>query len=402
MQRTNGWLLLIASICVPLPLQAAPSLADMLAAADKRHPGVELADAERKLATALSNKAEQPFASQPSANIKYQTDAVGSELGYREWEGGIDMPLWLPGQADSYRREAESTLATSDAIAQARKLKLAGQVRERLWAAAIARGEAEQAQSAVSAAKQLLQDVQQRVEAGELPRNDQLLAQKELIGREESLQQAKVQARQADQMFQHYTGIELPEQPGSEPLTTPAELADSHPSLQLARLRADQAQARRDRVSSESRPSPNLWLGAKSAKAASGNDYESSVGIELSMPFATGAHSAPAIAEAENSLTQARTEYQLAHHELQEALQLAQLELEQTSATLAQTEKRQRLAEASLKLNRRAFELGETDLVRLIQAQADALSARHDYQIRQLQHSQAVARLNQALGVIPQ
>jgi hypothetical protein len=34
--------------------------------------------------------------------------------------------------------------------------------------------------------------------------------------------------------------------------------------------------------------------------------------------------------------------------------------------------------------------------------QADAIDARHDQQIRQLDVGQAIARLNQSLGVIPQ
>ena len=120
------------------------------------------------------------------------------------------------------------------------------------------------------------------------------------------------------------------------------------------------------------------------------------------MPFGGGAHTAPALAEAEAALTQAQVEYNDTRLALEDTLTLARLELERANATLEQTARRRTLAEESLELGRRAFHLGETDLVRLLQTQADALSARHDHEIRQLEYGQALARLNQALGVIPQ
>lgn len=388
-------------MCVlPAAIHATPSLVKMVAAAAARNPGMELADAERGIAGALQRKADQPFAGDPIANVKYQTDSVGSDNGYREWEGGIELPLWLPGQSDSYAREAERTVAVSDSINDARRLEIAGKVRERLWAVAIARSEAEQAQSALEVAKSLLQDIQRRVEAGELPRSDSLLAEKELLQREEAMQLASNRVTQTERLFTRFTGLDAPreaarEQPGGTGLNA------EHPRLQLAQRHVAQAQAHRDRIRSESRSGPNLWLGAKSVKPEAGYDYDSSVGVELSMPFGNGAHSAPDLAEAELALTRAQVELNSALLELEDALTQASLELDRAKASLKQTKRRRTLSDESLKLSRRAFDLGETDLVRLLQAQADALAARQDEQIRQLEYGQTVARLNQALGVIP-
>jgi outer membrane protein TolC len=402
--QTKAWLplgvLLLSGSATTV--QAAPSLAEMVTAATARNPGIELAQAERGMADALQRKAEQPFADAPSANLKYQTDAIGSDLGYREWEGGVDLPLWLPGQSDQYAREAERGLAVSDSIGDAKRLEIAGEVRERLWAVAIARSEVAQNRSALEVAKGLLHDVQRRVEAGELPRSDRLLAEKERLLREEAVQRASIQATRAERLFNRYTGLDAPTEPVRETSPTGIALSPEHPGLRLAQRRLDQARAHRDRVSGERRRGPNLWLGGKSAKAATGTDYESSIGVELSMPFGSGAHTAPALAEAEAALTQAQVEHSGIRLALEDALTRARLELDRANAALEQTERRRTLAEESLKLSRRAFDLGETDLVRLLQAQADALSARHDYEIRQLEYGQALARLNQALGVIPQ
>lgn len=384
------------------PLQAAPALAEMVNAAIERNPGLELAGAERKLAGALRRKADQPLADAPSANLKYQTDALGSDRGYREWEGGVELPLWLPGQADGYAREAGRSLTAAESLAQAQRLEIAGEVRERLWTAAIARSTGEQARAAVGVAEKLLHDVQRRVAAGELPRSDRLLAEKKLLNRQEGLQQATNRAEQAERLFTRYTGLAASPAPATESPRAPAELSDDHPRLRLTRDRLERAKAHRDRIAVTRRSGPSVWLGAKSTRDATGAGYDSAVGVEVSLPFGTAAHTAPALAEAEAQLTQAQVEHRRTRLALEDALTRADLELARTTTSLQQTERRLALAEESLKLSRRAFELGETDLVRLLQAQDDALAARHDHQIRRLEHGRALARLNQALGVIPQ
>jgi outer membrane protein TolC len=55
-----------------------------------------------------------------------------------------------------------------------------------------------------------------------------------------------------------------------------------------------------------------------------------------------------------------------------------------------------------LRLTRRGFELGESDLFTLLQARAQALAAERDLRLRRLELGRATARFNQALGVIPE
>jgi outer membrane protein TolC len=392
----------MALCLLAMPLNAAPSLAEIVAAASARNPGGELAVDQQGLAAALKRKAEQPFSDAPTANVKYQTDRIGSNVGYREWEGGVDLPLWLPGQADAYAREAEGQRGVADAMAEARLLTITGEVRERLWAALLARSNAEQARNAENTARALFDNVKRRVDAGELPNSDRLLAEKELLLREDERKAAESMARASVHLFTRYTGIDLPAQPATEQPATERELDVQHAQLQLLQREVDRARKHRDRVSADQASGPTLWLGAKSARALDGDDYESSVGVELSMPFGTKSHRAPALAEAELALTEAQVSLSRARLQLDDTLAQARIDLDSARSSLARTERRRELSEASLKLSLRAFELGETDLVRLLQAQADALSARHEFHNRQLQHGRAVSRLNQALGVIPQ
>lgn len=384
------------------PLCSAPTLGEIVSAAALLNPGSELAASRREHAGALQRKSAQPFAQAPNVNVKYQTDRIGSDLGYREWEGGVELPLWLPGQADSYAREAGGQRDLADAMSAARLLEISGEVRERLWSAMLARSAARQTRNAEDAARTLFIDVKRRVDAGELPRSDRLLAEKALSQREDERRAAENRALTAARLFARYTGLDLPEQPVGEIPSPKSEIDLEHTRLQLREREVFRARTHRDRVIGEQRSGPSLWLGAKSARALAGNDYDSAVGIEVSMPFGTEGHAAPAVAEAEAALTEALVALRRTRLELEDNVTQAQLDLERTTVALSHAERRLDLTEASLHLSRRAFDLGETDLVRLLQAQADALAERHDYHNRQLEHGQAVARLNQALGVIPQ
>jgi outer membrane protein TolC len=367
-----------------------------------RHPGAQLANAQRDIGRALEMRADQPLAGDPAFNLKYQTDAIGSDNGYREWEGGVELPLWWPGQPAVQRQEGARTLAFADAMERARQLEVAGEVRERLWGLALARSAQAEAQLALDSAQELERDIARRVEAGELPRSDLLLAQKEVLARDDALRQAMTVARQAEQAYRLYTGLDAATFPEPEVAVDASSVPETHPAMHLAAANANRARAHRDRVASERRAGPNLWLGGKSTRDVSGADYDSAIGVEVTVPFGTRAHAAPALAEAEAALTEALAEQQRVRRDLDEALAAAALEHGRAEAAVERAARRQSLADESLRLSRRAFELGESDLVRLLQARTDALAANHDLEARRLEVGRAVARLNQILGVIPQ
>lgn len=379
----------------------AISLSETVEAALVRWPDQQLTGAERDLAAALHRKAKQPLAADPTFNLKYQTDAIGSDLGYREWEGGVDLPLWWPGQARDHRREADYTLAVADAMARTQRLAVAGEVRQRLWTLVLARSELEQAESARQTALDLADDVKRRVAAGELPRSDLLLAEADVAAREDAVDQAQTRVAQAELSYMQLTGSDrtppaLPESPAPG-----VELSPHHPDLLLAEAEVERARARRDRISGARRGEPTLWVGAKSTRSETRADYDSAIGIELSLPLGSAAHHAPALAEAEAAFTAVVVARERLHRELQEEVELARMEHRRATAAQQAAQRRHALALASHKISRRAFELGETDLVRLLQVQADAIDAQHDLQLRTHEVGRAVARLNQALGVYP-
>ena len=390
--------------CLLLVVADAQSgtLAEWSQAAFERHPERNLAIAEKAMGDALNLKSEQWLAGDPNANLKYQTDAIGSDNGYREWEGGIDLPLWWPGQRQRYRKEAETSLSLAAAMTAAKRLQITGEVRRRLWAVALAEAERDQAAQSLGIARELSHGVSRRVAAGELPRSDSLLAEKSVLAAEDSLQQADNRLRQQLARFTSYTGVSGRVEAEPEQAATLSGLSEQHPLLQLAQYQVDKAQTHRDRVRGERRTGPSVWLGAKSTRPAIGADYDDSVGIELSIPIGTAAHAALAQAIAGQALTESIAARDHVHHELEQELQQARMELERTAGAFVRAERQKNLAEESLQLSRRAFDLGEIDLVRLLQAQADANQARQGLQLGRLQRDRAISILNQALGVLPQ
>jgi outer membrane protein TolC len=68
---------------------------------------------------------------------------------------------------------------------------------------------------------------------------------------------------------------------------------------------------------------------------------------------------------------------------------------------VAVAERRESLAQQALAVTRRAFDLGEADLTTLLRAEERAREARLDLAVRQLETGRALARLNQALGIVP-
>jgi outer membrane protein TolC len=380
---------------------AESNLSIIVEKAYKHHPERHLAKAQQALGMARKDKANQLLASDPSFNVKYQSDALGSDDGYREWEGGVDLPLWWPGQRAALNKEAERTLEFADAMEFAKRLEVAGVVRERLWQWALANSANKNAQLAYDSAVELEKNITRRIQAGELAESDRLLARLETLRRKDELSQAIINAKQSEAHFLNYTHLEKAPQPVAETPVSKKELLEAHPLLKLTNSKVLKARAHRDRVAAERNSGTSLWLGGKRTRDMYGDDYDSALGLELSIPFGSKAQAAPGLAEAEEQLTAALAEQSYTHHELSNNLKMAQLNYQRTKEALVQAKLSKSIADEALRLHHRAFELGEADLVRLLHARREALAARHAFETRRLEVGQTIAKLNQAIGVLP-
>ena len=83
------------------------------------------------------------------------TDQVIVNERQRATEGELAVPLWLPGEGTATEQVVDAELLRTDAQVAEAKLKVADEVRETLYAVALAEGEAKLADQRVSIAREL-------------------------------------------------------------------------------------------------------------------------------------------------------------------------------------------------------------------------------------------------------
>jgi outer membrane protein TolC len=381
---------------------AGLTLAGVVRAGLERDPNGALPGAVQAEGEAARVVASSLLAADPSLFLHHESDVVASDDGYRNWQGGVEMPLWLPGQRDLYRRVADATEQEATSLQRLQHWQIAGEVRELLWSLAIASAKLELAEQALVSARKLQTDVEKRVSSGELARSETILAQKETLAREADIALAEAEQEVLHGKYRNLTGLQVLPAVFTETMPADTTIPENHPALAAARLAAARARSERDRVSSGRRGNPLLTLGGQSERDVRENSYDESVTVELSVPFGTRSHHAPQIAAAERSLTEAMIELRRVQRELENERNRVLAEAGQGSRTFKLSRQQAQLAEEGLRLVQRAFELGESDLFTLLQAHKQALVARRDLRISQHELDRAHARMNQILGVIPE
>lgn len=392
---------------LPLAESVATTLAESVTAAWEMQQQERRVGALRDEQAAVDRQAAGPLAADPALRAKTLSDALTGDDGAYELEAMVDLPLWMPGQRAARRSMAQALGGQADGLSRYLRWEVAGRVREAAWDAALAQGRLRQAGAALESARALERDIGKRSGAGELARVDLLVAQQETLAREVDLQAAQNEYDRAIHAYVHLTGLPAIPDPLVERIAPVdggrmPELPPDHPLLASSAGAVAQARAERDRVQSGRRGNPTLSLGAKQARGARGEESDTAIQLEVSIPFGMAAQNAPALAGAERLYTERVAEQNLNRLEAEHALHEAHLMVLGAADALAVAERRQTLTQDALRLVRRAFDLGESDLTALLQAQERARQSSLDLELRRLEQGRAAARLNQALGVVPE
>ena len=380
---------------------APATLAEAVEAAWARTPERRVLDARQEEADARAERSRSLLSGNPAVRARYQTDEAGSGEGLREYEGGLDLPLWRPGQRGA---EADLARVSAEAVTRSdagRRLLVAGEVRERVWAAALAENAVRLAEQELATARALERDLERRVKAGELARADLLLVRQDTLARESALVQARAEALHALERYARLTGLAaLPRHREETPLAGDA-LPASHPLLAESASGVAEALARMGVARRASGGNPTLSLGVKRQRGDGRTPFDNSVEVAVSVPIGLSSHSRPAVAEAGRALGQTEADHALMVRELEGALDAAGHELAATEERLVLARSQAALAEDALRLARVAFAAGESDLVALLRAQAQAFAAQRARQQLEIERLLGIARYNQAMGVMP-
>ena len=243
--------------------------------------------------------------------------------------------------------------------------------------------------------------MRQRRAAGELADADWVLARHETLNREARLQEAAAEVETAAIAWQAYTGLSrLPDRLEEQPAQAQS-IPNPHPRLQSAASQVAKSRAQRQRQRIERRANPILSLAANHERGGSGSDYDDSLELTLTVPLGSATQAAPRLAEAEADLGEMEAAQALTRYQLEQEHAQARLALQQSAAAMVLAEERKTLTSRGEHLAKRAFELGESDLVQLLRARNLAADATLDLERKRLEHQRAIARHNQVLGVMP-
>lgn len=377
------------------------TLAAVVDAAYARSPKQSVLQAGNSVVAAREIHANSTLPAAPAVVARHQNDTIGSNRHLSEWEAGLEFPLWLPGQRAA--REAVAQESRSGLVADQASLKLllAGQVRDAVWDVAMNGNAVTLAEIRLAAAQALQSDVEKRWKAGELAKTDTLLTRNEVLQAQTVLLRAQAELKHAEHRYWLLTGLKRLPQHAEENLSTQTGLDDVHPLLADLAKRMEIARSERNLVEVERRENPQLSLNARHERGAFDNAYNSSIGFAVRIPLDAEVRAAPMLAAAEMTLGEATSRHGEQRWALQAALHEAAHNLEVSRDELAIVEAQHRLAQENLRLAKKAFDLGESDLVGLLRVKTLAQEAEKSLTNLRTRVLWETARYNQAVGVLP-
>lgn len=396
MRRT---LLIFVGLLLTHPVYAV-SLRATLDQAWETSPQAQTLEARRAESNAQIVAANSLLPGSPAVILSHRGDQLTNNAGLNEWEAGIALPIWLPGQRDARQRQAQAGKDSLEASIRALRLKLAGELRESIWQVRQTQAQIQLDEARARTAKKLADDVARRVRAGELARTDLNLAQNEWRTAQAAVLLSRTRLLQAQQTYATLTGMTaLPDDISESVLPKP--LPDDHPLLEDARKAIETAQAQVRLAVESRRDNPELGLGMRRERGSLNDPYADSVIISMRLPLSTDARNLSLISAAQTALVDAQSQYNRTRLTLELQIQQAGQSLQATGQLLEMAQQQRAAAQENLELIQKSFDLGETDLFALLRARAAAFDAGQACNQQEIAQALSRARLNQALGVLP-
>jgi len=382
------------------PAIGSGTLSAALDAAWQRAVAARESEGQRRRAEADRSAAGSFWAAPPSLELSHRNDRLQRNAGSRETEVGVAVPLWLPGQRAARAATADAAAAQALAAEQVARLRLAGELREAAWQIAADQAELAQAETQAQGLKQLADDVERRVRAGDLARADALAAQAEQLAAAAQQSEVRQRLQAARARWTLLTGLTSAPDPTTANEVTPGSAA-AHPDLQLASQSTELARQRVELMRRSRRDAPELSVGVRQDVPGRAEASQGSLVVGLRLPLGTDDRNRPLEAAALSELDVAQTHEQRLRERVDSDTAAARDALRSVQAQLAAETARGGLLRERAALIDKSFRAGETPLPDLLRAltaaaQADRAAARQTAAL-----GLARARLQQTLGLLP-
>lgn len=397
-----------ACVAQPASREGAPAtLEQAFEAAWSRQPEAVALRLRREAAQAQRQAALAWTPEPPALTVSNKTDRFNRDLGARELEVGVAVPLWLPGERSRSGALAEAEARSVESRALAAQLRMAGTLREAWWQWQRAQVDVDVARDQLASARALAADVAKRLKAGDLARADQHQADGAAAAAESSEARAlAAQAGAAQQWRTASAGAVAPPgpiAPEPEPAAgTPADDVAMHPALRDLQDRAAVAEGAATLGAVRSRANPELSLATTRERDLRGERYEPSITLALRIPFGAGSRHAARTASAQADATELQVQVLLERERIGAEQQAARARVAAARAQLVAAERRAQLAGESRGFFDKSFRLGETDLPTRLRIEAEAVEARRQAASARIEVAAAISQWRQALGLLPE
>jgi cobalt-zinc-cadmium efflux system outer membrane protein len=376
-------------------------------AAWARQPEAMALQARRDAARAQQTAA-QAWTPEPAAlELSNKTDRLNRNEGAREFEVGVAMPLWLPGERSSSAALADAESAAIESRATAAQLLVAATVRDAWWQWQRARIEVDNARDLLENTRRIAADVARRAKAGDLARADHHQADGAVASAEANMAQAVAGLAVARHHLRALAGAasSLSEATGvlaePDPDAASAEL-EAHAALQDLKARAAVAEGTAALASTQSRANPELILATTSDRGAFDEVSQQSITLAVRIPFGSGPRHEARSAKARAEAAEVQAQLALERERLMAEREAARVRVGAYRTQLAAAERRAQLARESRGFFDKSFRLGETDLPTRLRIEAEAAEAERQAARTRIELAAAISTWRQALGLLPQ
>ena len=371
-------------------------LAALLAYAETHAPELRRSYGQRELAKAAATAAAVLLPTNPELSIAAGPRVSGSVTGV-DVEASLLQELEIGGQRGARMRAAEQQSAATEAEIQAARFLVHSELRSAFYRAIVERERVQLAQRVVQFQREVLRSLERQVAAGDVGALGLRLGQAEVAQATQELiaqEQAALAARLRIAQVVGWSSPQPPEPDGAlPPLREPPDVsqltaaAREQPNLRAAEARVREARARVDVAERDAWPRPAVGVAYRREgdRAVEGN-YDIFMGaVSVPLPLFQTNQGARARARAEASI--ADTELAVQRDRL--GARIAEAHGELTAAARRAAAYGAEIVprfEENLSMLRRAFELGEIDILalsagreRFLRIESAALTARLEY-----------------------
>nr|WP_254511832.1 TolC family protein [Komagataeibacter oboediens] len=360
-------------------------------------------------ATARASAAGSWFAGGPTLSGEYMDDhMLGSNEGYTTYQGGVSVPLWLPGQGSATRQVASAEAASITEQLNVEHMALSIRVLDASAAALIARTRMDTARTLYDATARMAASATHALRGGELAPADTQMAQAAMENARNELALAREEAENATSTLEALLG--RPVVPdlaryGDGDVTharfvAPRDMEDNDPRIKVAHRNVEAAEANMKLARRSFMPNPEIGVDAIHEKQY-GSPWDDRVGLNFSIPLPSEVRNTPIMSEARNRLatatsqeTQARRMVHLELMRVRERL-IAATTARQATRTAAESMERRAAAQEH------AWRVGEASLDTALAARQAAASTRLASTRAEVEWHIASIRMLIATGIVP-